>query len=37
VEDIINNKPRKSLGYRSALEVSTQAGIIKSESVLIEG
>jgi IS30 family transposase len=37
VEDTINNKPRKSLGYRSALEVATKAGIIKSTSVLIEG
>lgn len=34
---LINNKPRKSLGYRSALEVARKAGIIKNESVLIEG
>ena len=37
---LINEKPRKILGYRSALEVAERAGIIKnikSESVLIEG
>jgi IS30 family transposase len=34
---LINNKPRKSLGYRSALEVATKAGIIKKLSVLTEG
>lgn len=34
---IINNKPRRSLGYRSALEVSKKAGIIKNKSVLTEG
>jgi transposase, IS30 family len=34
---IINHKPRKSLGYRSALEVALQAGIIKNNSVLTEG
>jgi len=37
---IINEKPRKILGYRSALEVAKKAGIIrsiKSESVLIQG
>lgn len=34
---IINNKPRKILGYRSALEVASAAGIITSESVLILG
>lgn len=36
----INNKPRKSLGYKTALEVSRARGIIKyikSESVLIGG
>jgi transposase, IS30 family len=33
----INKKPRKILGYRSALEVAVRGGIIKSESVLIEG
>jgi len=34
---IINNKPRRSLGYRSAIEVSLKAGIIKNTSVLIQG
>jgi transposase, IS30 family len=37
---IINEKPRKVLGYRTALEVAEKAGIImsiKSESVLIQG
>lgn len=34
---IINNKPRKILGYRSALEVSIKARIIKNTSVLIQG
>jgi transposase, IS30 family len=34
---IINSKPRKSLGYRTAFEVSIKAGIIKSEGVLIGG
>lgn len=37
---IINNKPRKILGYRSAFEVALAAGIItsiKSESVLLQG
>jgi transposase, IS30 family len=37
---LINNKPRKILGYRSALEVARAAGIIKnikSESVLTLG
>ena len=34
---IINNKPRKILGYRSSLEVAREAGIIKSESVLTLG
>src|SRR3989338_9684140 len=34
---IINHKPRKSLGYRSALEVAQKAGIIKNTSVLTEG
>ena len=36
----INNKPRKNLGYKTALEVARHCGIInsiKSESVLIEG
>lgn len=34
---IINSKPRKILGYRSALEVSIKANIIKNTSVLIQG
>lgn len=34
---LINNKPRKILGYRSALEVASEAGIINSESVLTLG
>jgi len=37
---IINNKPRKILKYKTALEVASAAGIItsiKSESVLIQG
>jgi len=34
---IINNKPRKILGYRSALEVARGAGIIKNEGVLTLG
>ena len=37
---VINEKPRRILGYRSALEVARAAGIIdsiKSESVLIQG
>lgn len=34
---IINNKPRRSLGYRSALEVSIKAEIIQNTSVLIQG
>lgn len=33
----INRKPRKILGYRSALEVALKANIIKRESVLIQG
>lgn len=37
VVSIINNKPRKILGYRSALEVALKAGIIKNTSVLIGG
>lgn len=34
---LINNKPRKILGYRSAVEVASAAGIIKNKSVLTEG
>jgi IS30 family transposase len=34
---IINNKPRKILGYRSALEVATKAKLFKHTSVLIQG
>jgi IS30 family transposase len=34
---IINEKPRKILGYRSALEVSIKANIIQNTSVLIQG
>jgi IS30 family transposase len=34
---IINNKPRRILGYKTALEVARAHGIIKSSSVLIEG
>lgn len=34
---IINSKPRKILGYRSAWEVARAAGIIRSESVLTLG
>lgn len=34
---LINQKPRKSLGYQSAFDVARNAGIIKSESVLIRG
>lgn len=34
---IINNKPRKILGYRSALEVATKAKLFKETSVLIQG
>jgi IS30 family transposase len=37
VVSIINHKPRKILGYRSALEVALKAGIIKNTSVLIGG
>ena len=43
-EDLINKKPRKILGYRSALEVALENGVIlerdkflKRTSVLIEG
>lgn len=34
---IINNKPRRILGYRSSLEVAAAAGIIRKSSVLIQG
>lgn len=34
---LINKKPRRILGYCSALEVAQKAGIIKSDSVLILG
>lgn len=34
---IINDKPRRILGYRSARELALKAGIIKNESVLIQG
>ena len=40
VVKLINEKPRKILGYRSAIEAAEKAGIIKSiksESVLIQG
>lgn len=37
IVSIINRKPRKILGYQSALEVATRVGIIQQESVLIEG
>ena len=32
---LINNKPRKILNYKTALEVASACGIIKSETVLI--
>ncbi len=34
---IINSKPRKILGFRSALEVALEAGIITNTSILIGG
>lgn len=34
---IINNKPRRILGYRSALEVALKAKLFKNTSVLIQG
>lgn len=40
VEDRINKKPRKILGYKTALEVASEAGIIKNNNnggVLIQG
>lgn len=37
IVSIINQKPRKILGYRSALEVALKAGIITNKSVLIQG
>ena len=33
IVSIINRKPRKSLGYRTALEVALQAGIIQTSAV----
>lgn len=33
----INNKPRKSLGFRTATEVALELGIINSQGVLIQG
>lgn len=33
----INNKPRKILGYKSALQVAKEKGLILDESVLIRG
>lgn len=35
--DIINDKPRKILGYRTAREVAEQMGLFKNTSVLIQG
>jgi transposase, IS30 family len=35
--DIINNKPRKILGYRSAREVAEEMGLFKNTGVLIQG
>lgn len=35
--DIINGKPRKILGYRSAREVAEKAKLFKNTSVLIQG
>jgi IS30 family transposase len=37
IAERINKKPRKVLGYRSAVEVAVEGGIIKGEGVLIEG
>ena len=37
VVSVINRKPRKILGYRTALEVAMAAGIIHSTGVRIEG
>lgn len=37
VVSIINQKPRKILGYRTALEVAGASGIIKQQGVLFEG
>jgi transposase, IS30 family len=34
---LINNKPRKILGYRSSLEVARELGIISGVSVLVRG
>ncbi len=37
VVSVINRKPRKILGYQTALEVASAGGIIKQPDVLIEG
>ncbi|MGH7890598.1 MAG: IS30 family transposase [Thermodesulfobacteriota bacterium] len=37
IVSIINGKPRKILGYRTALEVAVKAGIIRDMSVLFQG
>jgi IS30 family transposase len=37
IVSVINGKPRRILGYRTALEVAMAAGIIQKTSVLIEG
>jgi len=37
IVSIINNKPRRILKYRTALEVAMAAGVIQKTSVLIEG
>ena len=37
IVSIINQKPRRILQYRTALEVAARAGIIRKPSVLIEG
>lgn len=37
IVSVINRKPRRILKYRTALEVATAAGVIRQESVLIEG
>jgi transposase, IS30 family len=37
IVSIINQKPRRILQYRTALEVASAAGVIQKQSVLIEG